>query len=67
MEELLLLLRVFQERKIKQFAGVYRIQQRLNPYNPLSYLYIIIEFILSIFLYGILGTFKNISNPFKYR
>lgn len=67
MEELFLLFRVIKERKVHQFKGVYRIQQRLNPYNPLSYLVLIIDCTIGTLLYGIVGYWKNFVNPFKYR
>ena len=66
MEELLLMLRIKQERKIKIRIG-YNIQERLNPYNPLSYIVLTIDVVVGIILYGIVGYWRNKRNPFKYR
>lgn len=42
--------------------------QRLNPYNPLSYITIVLGFILGIILFGIYGFWKEVdtTNPFKW-
>lgn len=66
MEELLLMLRIKQERRIKVRIG-YNIEDRLNPYNPLSYLAFIIDAVVGTLLYGVVGYWKNYRNPFKYR
>ncbi len=41
---------------------------RFNPYNPLSYLTLIIMLIIGIILFGFVGIWKesNIKNPFKW-
>ncbi|WP_312698187.1 hypothetical protein [Sphingobacterium mizutaii] len=66
MEELLLMLKIRQEQKIKQRFGYY-IKERLNPYNPLSYIVFILDSIIGTVLYGVVGYWKNYRNPFKYR
>ena len=40
---------------------------RLNPYNPLSYLTVFIVLLGGLFLYGVLGFWKEVDmkNPFK--
>ena len=42
---------------------------RLNRYNPLSYILIILVFVVGITLYGVIGFWKEIDlrNPFKYQ
>ena len=42
---------------------------RLNPYNPLSYLSIIISFIIGILMFGFVGFWKEVDlrNPFKWQ
>ena len=42
---------------------------RLNRYNPLSYILIILVFVVGIILYGVIGFWKEIDlrNPFKYQ
>lgn len=42
---------------------------RLNPYNPLSYLFLIIIIPITILLLGVLGTLEELNgvNPFKWQ
>lgn len=43
--------------------------RRLNPYNPLSYVFCILLVIFGIILYGIIGVWEELSpprNPFKW-
>lgn len=49
----------FHERKMK----------RLNPYNPLTYIVILLTFVIGIILFGLIGFWKEIDseNPFKYK
>ena len=44
-------------------------KKRMNPFNPLSYLAIIIAFILGLLMFGFVGVWKEIdgSNPFIWR
>jgi hypothetical protein len=41
---------------------------RLNPFNPLSYIFIIIILIFGIIMFGIIGFWKEIDyrNPFAW-
>lgn len=39
---------------------------RLNPYNPLSYIFLLLSISIGLILYGIIGTFKGYKNPFKW-
>lgn len=41
---------------------------RLNPWNPLSYVTILLIFIIGIVLFGVYGFWKEIDNknPFKW-
>lgn len=41
-------------------------KDRLNPFNPLSYVLLLIVYIISFFLYGILGTKKHLGSPLKW-
>ena len=42
--------------------------RRLNPYNPLSYLTIVVVFIVGIIMFGFVGFWKEVDrkNPFKW-
>jgi thiosulfate reductase cytochrome b subunit len=44
-------------------------KRRINPYNPLSYITIVIVFISGLIMFGAVGIWKEIdlSNPFKWR
>ena len=60
-----------EERKkqgLKHLGRGYFEAVRLNPYNPLSYLTIIIVLVVGIFLFGVYGFWKevDIANPFKW-
>ena len=68
MEELLKMLLVLQERKVPVYPNIKRIETRLNPYNPLSYILLIVEIVLTLLLKGILGVrdMYLYRNPFKY-
>lgn len=41
---------------------------RLNPYNPLSYLFIVSAFLVGLIMFGVVGFWKeiDIKNPFKW-
>jgi hypothetical protein len=47
----------------------YTTLRRINPYNPLSYVTIIIVAIVGILMFGFVGIFKEIdhTNPFKWQ
>ena len=46
----------------------YNTASRLNPYNPLSYLTVIVMTIVWILMYGVVGFWKEVDkvNPFKW-
>ena len=39
---------------------------RMNPYNPLSYVLIVISVPILFLLFGIVGLYKEAKNPFKW-
>lgn len=43
-------------------------KRRINPYNPLSYITLVIIFFVGIIMFGIYGFWKevDIQNPFKW-
>ena len=72
MKKFLKAIRVIQEvsnkgREPKLGRG-YSTARRLNPYNPLSYLTIVIIFIVGVIAYGVVGFWEEVdgSNPFKW-
>jgi len=42
--------------------------KRLNPYNPLSYITIVLILVIGIIMFGFVGFWKevDIKNPFKW-
>jgi hypothetical protein len=42
--------------------------RRINPYNPLTYLIVLITLIIGILLFGFVGVWKetNLKNDFKW-
>ncbi len=40
--------------------------RRFNRYNPLSYVLLIIAFVFGVLLFGFIGVFKGVDNPFKW-
>lgn len=71
MNKFLKSIRVIQEvsnkgREPKLGQGYFK-AYRINPYNPLSYLTIIILFIVGIIMFGVYGFWKEVNrNPFKW-
>jgi hypothetical protein len=73
MSKILRFLFIIEEKKVID-NGDEDFFHRFNPYNPLSYLTILVFIILSLPLFGVVGTFglvntfKNlgITNPFKW-
>jgi hypothetical protein len=69
---LLILQEVSNEERHKQ--GLKRLGRghfnayRLNPYNPLSYIAVILIFVVGIIMFGIVGIWKETTtlNPFKW-
>jgi hypothetical protein len=41
---------------------------RINPYNPLSYLFLLVVLLVGILMFGIVGFWKEIEvrNPFRW-
>lgn len=43
--------------------------RRINPWNPLSYITIVLTFVVGIVCFGVIGFWKelDIENPFKWK
>jgi hypothetical protein len=68
MRKILTKINIIQEKKNENGF----IRHRLNPYNPLSYIYLVISFIAGLFYYGIRGLSDEMDmrgkrNPFKWQ
>jgi len=70
MQKFLKCIYVLQEipNKDRKLGKGYSTAIRLNPYNPLSYLTIIIAVIVGILMFGFVGFWKEIDfrNPLKW-
>jgi hypothetical protein len=66
LRQLLILLWVIQEKNEPYTKPKLR---RINPYNPLSYLCMIVVLVIGIALFGIIGVWKEMDfkQPFKWR
>jgi hypothetical protein len=53
---------------LKRLGKGYAEAHRLNPFNPLSYVFFIFLLIVGFILFGIVGFFKEVEtlNPFKW-
>lgn len=54
------------ERKVLGF----RKWHRVNPYNPISYVVVLLMLVLGFLLFGIIGMWKEVDwlkNPFKWQ
>lgn len=70
MRKLFKTLSIIQIKKYKNPLGKTYEKIRLNPYNPLTYLVIILIFIIGVLLFGFVGFWKEIDFRdlnFKYR
>lgn len=67
MRKFLLSIGVFQTKTIKKLGFESYKLNRLNPYNPFSYILIAITLVLSLFWMGIKGIIENWRNPFKWQ
>lgn len=69
MKRILKDLQILQEKKVpKGTPGYYTVYERLNPYNPLSYIILTVFIVVSIVLYGLVGAYHDLSrNPFNWR
>lgn len=51
---------------LKRLGRGYFDAYRLNPFNPLSYILVIITIPVLLLLYGFIGLFEKAVNPFKW-
>ena len=65
MRRFLKAIRVIQERKERTRLNSYT-YMRLNPYNPLTYLAMIIGLILGVIMFGLVGIKDEIDKPKDY-
>jgi|APCry1669192269_1035402.scaffolds.fasta_scaffold00669_4 hypothetical protein len=55
------------ENGYKRLGKGYSKAYRLNPYNPLSYLTIIVVLIVGVLMFGVIGIWNEVdSKPFRW-
>lgn len=69
MRNFLKFIKVIQIKKQNDKFGNERKYYRLNPFNPLSYITLLLVLIIGLILFGFLGFKREIdtTNPFKYQ
>lgn len=65
---LLVLQEVSNRNRTPKLGRGYSTAYRLNPYNPLSYLTIVLVIIVGLLMFGFYGIWKEMdtNNPFKW-
>lgn len=74
MRKILIALKVVQvvDNRLRSKQGLKKIGKghfqayRLNPFNPLSYVFVLVAILLLLILYGVIGFFNKAENPFKW-
>jgi hypothetical protein len=68
LKSLWILQEVDQENKEKKLGRGFMTARRLNPFNPLSYIALIIIFIVALLMFGFVGMWEemDLRNPFKW-
>jgi hypothetical protein len=59
---------IIQEKKFLDEFKHTRIKRRLNPYNPLTYIAIVMALIIGVFMFGFFGLKNEINiNELKFK
>lgn len=74
MRKILIVLKVVQivsneerhKNGLKRLGKGYLKAHRLNPYNPLSYVLVILTIPILLLMYGFIGSFERLINPFVW-
>jgi hypothetical protein len=70
MKKILLALKIVQQKQFKDPFNRTYTKKRLNPFNPLTYILIILWFVFGLIMFGVYGLFKEIDFSdlkFKYK
>jgi hypothetical protein len=59
---------VSNENRVPKLGRGFFEARRLNPFNPLSYITVVISIMIGILMFGFVGVWKEIDlkNPFKW-
>lgn len=68
LKKILLIQEISNKNRTPKLGRGFSTAKRLNPWNPFSYVLIVLIFIVGIILFGLLGFWKEIEvkNPFKW-
>jgi len=51
---------------LKRLGKGYSKAYRLNPFNPLSYILVVVTIPVILLMYGFVGSFEKAINPFRW-
>jgi hypothetical protein len=51
---------------LKRLGNGYFKAYRLNPFNPLSYILVVVTIPVILLMYGFVGSFEKACNPFQW-
>ncbi len=56
------------EQKLPKLGRGFMYAYRVNPFNPLSYIFIPLALIVGLLMFGVVGFWKEVdlNNPFKW-
>lgn len=74
MKELFIKLKIVQvvsnelrhKQGLKRLGKGYFKAYRLNPFNPLSYILVVVTIPVILIMYGFVGSFEKAINPFRW-
>ena len=66
LKRLFILQEVSNESREPKLVRGFSTARRVNPYNPLSYVALILFIIGCIIMFGFVGIIEEIKNPFKW-
>lgn len=68
LKSIFVLQEVSNKNRAKKLGKGFSTARRFNPYNPLSYIVIVLLFVIGILMFGFYGFWKEVDyeNPFKW-
>lgn len=67
MEKILIALKICLTRKVNDPTGMPYVYTKANPYNPLTYVLLLLTIPIGIILYGVNEAREDVINLFKWR
>lgn len=68
LKRLLIIQEVSNQNREPKLGRGFHEARRLNPFNPLSYITVVVAIIVGILIFGFVGVWKemDLKNPFKW-